>query len=52
MEKFVEREKMSKKARKQLDSQARAVWGISPITRSVPNKKAYDRKRKYRDPMD
>ena len=52
MGKFIEREKMSKKARKELDSQSRAVWGISPVTRKAPNKKAYDRKRKSRDLRD
>ncbi len=52
MGKFIEREKMSKKARKELDSQSRAVWGISPITRKAPNKKAYSRKQKSRDRMD
>ncbi len=52
MEKFIEREKMSKKARKELDSRSRAVWGISPVTRRVPSKKAYNRKRKSRDQMD
>ena len=52
MGKFVEREKMSKKARKELDRQSRAVWGISPITRKVPGKKAYNRKQQSRDRMD
>ena len=52
MAKFIEREKMSKKARRELDNQSRAVWGISPVTRKAPNKKAYNRKQKSRDQMD
>lgn len=45
MDKFIAREKMSKKARKELDSARRAVWGISPVTRRAPDKKKYDRKK-------
>lgn len=38
--------KQSKKARKRYDASRRGGWnGISPVTRIVPNKKAYDRKR-------
>lgn len=45
-DKFVSRDKMSKKDRKELDSQKRNTWGnTSPVTRVQPNKKAYDRKR-------
>lgn len=46
MSKFVVREKMSKKARKELDSQRRASWAISPVTRRMDSKKKYSRKRK------
>lgn len=45
MRKFVEREKMSKKARKEMDSARRAVWGISPVTRRAADKTKYDRKK-------
>lgn len=35
--------KMSKRARKALDAQARGDWnGVVPVTRVVPDKKAYD----------
>ena len=45
-DKFVPRDKMSKKDRKELDSQKRNTWGnTNPVTRVQPNKKAYDRKR-------
>jgi len=46
MEKFVEREKLSKKARRELDRKTRKGWnGLSPVTRKAVNKKAYSRKR-------
>ena len=48
MDKFISREKMSKKARKEMDSKQRAVWGISPVTRKAPDKKHYNRKRNSR----
>lgn len=45
-DKFVSRDKMSKKDRKELDNQKRNTWGsTNPVTRVQPNKKAYDRKR-------
>lgn len=45
-DKFVSRDKMSKKDRKELDSKKRNTWGnTNPATRVQPNKKAYDRKR-------
>ena len=36
---------MNKKQRKKQDNQQRAVWTISPITRSAPNSKIYNRKK-------
>ena len=45
MAKFVSREKLSKKARKELDNQKRAVWAFSPPTRTVESKKLYNRKK-------
>lgn len=45
-DKFVSRDKMSKKDRKELDSKKRNTWGsTNPVTKVHPNKKAYDRKR-------
>lgn len=46
MKKFIPRDKMSKKARKQLDEQQRATWGFSPVTKKVESKKLYNRKKK------
>ena len=45
MAKFVSREKLSKKARKELDSQKRIVWSFSPTTKKVESKKLYNRKK-------
>ena len=42
---FVPREKLGKKQKKALDSKKRLLWGFSPVSRRVENKKAYDRKR-------
>lgn len=45
MAKFVSREKLSKKARKELDSQRRATWAFSPTTKKVESRKLYNRKK-------
>ena len=49
MDKFISREKMSKKARKAHDAKSRTIWAISPVTKLKENKKAYDRKKAHRD---
>ena len=45
MTKFVPKEKMSKKARKELERQRRVMWNVSPVTKKVESKKRYSRKR-------
>ncbi|MBQ4620612.1 MAG: hypothetical protein IJB25_12160 [Clostridia bacterium] len=45
MKKFIPREKMSRKAKKEIDRRARAVWGISPVSRKKEDKTKYNRKR-------
>lgn len=45
MAKFISREKLSKKARKELDSQKRTVWAFSPTPKKVESKKLYNRKK-------
>lgn len=45
MAKFISRKKLSKKARKELDSQKRATWAFSPATKKVESKKLYNRKK-------
>ena len=52
MKRFVPREKLGKKARKQLDSEQRATWTFSPVTKKVESKKQYNRKRKSHDRYD
>lgn len=45
MNPFVPREKMSKRARRELDRKQRKMWARSPVTRTTKNPKAYDRKK-------
>ena len=52
MKRFVLREKLGKKARKQLDSEQRATWAFSPVTKKIESKKLYTRKRKPHDRYD
>ena len=46
MTRFVQRQKMSKKARKKLDAEGRWTWSVLPITKTVDSQKLYNRKRK------
>ena len=41
---FVSEEKMSKKARAELNRQRRVTWEFSPVSRVKPSKKGYDRR--------
>lgn len=47
-------DKRSKKEQRAYHARQRGSWyGLSPVTRTVPNRKAYDRKRlKQRDRRD
>ena len=51
MARFVPKDKLSKKARKELNRQKRVTWEFSPVTQAVESKKIYSRKKKaqYRD---
>lgn len=50
MKKLVPIQKMSKKAQKDYHVRQRRDWnGLSPVTRIVPNGKAYDRNRRKQD---
>ena len=42
---FVSENKMSKKARKELNNSRRVTWGFSPVTKKVESRKVYNRKR-------
>ena len=52
MKKFIPKEKLGKKARRQLDGDQRATWAFSPVTKKVESKKLYNRKRKAHDRYD
>ena len=52
MARFIPREKLSRKARKQLDGERRATWTLSPVTKKIDSKKLYSRKRKSHDRDD
>lgn len=43
MKRVIPREKLSKKARKELDAKARSLWLIHPATRCPPSSKVYNR---------
>ena len=46
MARFVAKDKMSKKAQKELNRQRRVTWEFSPVTKTVDSRKIYSRKRK------
>ncbi|MEE0680891.1 MAG: hypothetical protein ACLVML_05295 [Candidatus Gastranaerophilaceae bacterium] len=45
MQKFISKEKLSKKAKRELNLAQRQTWSINPVSRKQKNKKAYDRKK-------
>lgn len=49
---FVPKEKMSKKAQKELNRQHRVTWDFSPVTKTVDSRKIYSRKRKAQNRDD
>ena len=50
MKQIIPLKKQSKKAQKEQQAKQRGSWyGISPVTRTVPNGKAYDRNRVKRE---
>ena len=49
-EKFTPYEKLSKKAKKEMDKAKRNTWGeLNPVTRIPANSKAYNRSKVKRD---
>ena len=52
MARFVPKDKLSKKAQKELNRQRRTMWDFSPVTKTVDSKKLYNRKRNTRDRHD
>ncbi len=43
------RQKMGKRQRRTLDESTRRTWQVSPVTRTKPSKKLYDRKKRRMD---
>ena len=46
MTRFIPRDKLGKKARKELDGQQRRIWPFPPVTRKIESRKQYSRHRK------
>jgi len=50
MDKYIPKEKLGKKARRNLDAERRGTWGaINPVTRKAKNEKVYNRKKDRRE---
>ncbi len=46
MDKYISKEKLSKKAQREIHSQNRLTWGlVNPVTQKIENKRAYNRKK-------
>ncbi len=52
MARFVPKDKLSKKAQKELNRQRRTMWDFSPVSRAVDSKKRYNSRRNTRDRYD
>ena len=49
---FVPKDKLSKKAQKELNRQRRVTWAFRPVTKTVDSRKIYSRKRKTQNRED
>ncbi len=49
MTRFIPREKLGKKARRELDARQRQSWSFSPVTRKVDSRKKYSRQQAKHD---
>ena len=49
---FVSYDKLSKKAKKEIDKKKRKMWDFNPSTTRVESKKAYNRQRSNKLPID
>lgn len=47
--KNLSRQKIGKRQRRALDESKRRTWQLSPVTRTKPSKKLYDRKKRRMD---
>ena len=49
MTRFIPKDKLSKKARRELDAKQRRTWPVSPVSRTFADRKKYNRKRETHD---
>ena len=49
---FIPKDKLSKKAKKELNRRRRKTWDFSPVTKTVESRKLYNRKRNARGRYD
>ena len=49
MIRFIPREKLGKKARRELDARQRRTWPCSPVMKTVESRKKYNRHREKHD---
>jgi hypothetical protein len=52
LKKFIPKEKLGKRAKKEEARKNRVTWAFSPVTRQVDSKKRYKRKQKSRIRLD
>ena len=52
MTKFIQKNKLGKKQRKELDKQKRVMWDFPPTQRIITDKKKYNRKKIRINPYD
>ena len=52
MARFIPKDKLSKKAQKELNRQRRVTWEFSPVTKTVDSRKIFSRKRKAQNRDD
>ena len=45
---FIPKEKLSKKARRELNAARRTLWAVSPVSKKVESKKVYNHKKSAR----
>ena len=45
---FIPKEKLSKKAQRELNAARRTLWAVSPVSKKVESKKVYNRKKSVR----
>jgi len=49
MTRFIPREKLGRKARREMDAKQRQTWTVSPVTKTVESRKKYNRIRESRN---